>query len=109
MFEKLRKFSGTNRSTTSQHEENLRLSPEETSRIGTEEDPLHGHEAAIERHEAAMRADPDTAIRLYTRSVESFVGVHPYEALATLHERRRDYPAALHATEAYIKLAKSGQ
>ncbi|MDQ3237371.1 MAG: hypothetical protein M3Q54_07520 [Actinomycetota bacterium] len=89
------------------------LSAEEKQRIGTELDPLRGYEAAVERHEQAMQADrrgdPDAAIRLYEQSVaEGFVGSHPYDALASLHERRHDHEAALHVTDAYIHLAQSG-
>ena len=89
------------------------LSPDDTVIIGTAEDPLHGYEAAVQRHEAAVQADnsgdPQTAIQLYQTSVaEHFVGSHPYEALANLHERRHDHPAALQAVEAYITLAHSG-
>lgn len=90
------------------------LDPEEHARIGTDEDPLRGYEAAVERHEAAARADqngdPELAIQLYEKSVaEGFVGGHPYEALARLHERRRDFAAALRVTESYVGLARSGR
>ncbi len=89
------------------------LAPEEKQKIGTEQDPLRGYEAAVERHEQAMesdrRGDPDTAIRLYEQSIaEGFVGSHPYEALASLHERRRNHEDALRVTEAYVRLAESG-
>lgn len=59
--------------------------------------------------EADQRGDSETAITLYQRSVaEGFVGSHPYEALASLHERRRNHTEALRATEAYIELASDG-
>jgi hypothetical protein len=86
----------------------------ERERIGTEDDSLHGFEAAMERHAEAERAeqtgDPEKAIRLYEISVsEGFVGSHPYERLASLHERRHDYEAALRVCEAYLQLAASGR
>jgi hypothetical protein len=89
------------------------LDAAETERIGTEEDPLRGFEAAMERHEEAGRAeqsgDPERAIRLYETSVaEGFVGSHPYERLASLHERHRNYQEALRACEAFVQLATSG-
>lgn len=113
MFDKLRGIFGGTKSKADEREASPKLSYEETAIIGTEDDPLHGYEAAIEHHEAAMRADqsgdPETAIKLYEKSVaERFVGSHPYEALATLHERRQDHPAALRAIEAYITLARNG-
>jgi hypothetical protein len=89
------------------------LDPEERERIGTDRDPLRDFEAAMRRNEAAERAeqsgDPQRAIDLYEESVaEGFVGVHPYERLASLHERRRDPAAALRVCEAYLRLAASG-
>jgi hypothetical protein len=62
------------------------LDETERERIGTEDDPLRGFEAAMERHAEAARAeqtgDPEKAIRLYEISVsEGFVGSHPYERL----------------------------
>jgi hypothetical protein len=89
------------------------LDPEERERIGTEHDPLRDFEAAMRRNEEAERAersgDPQRAIDLYEESVaEGFVGVHPYERLASLHERRRDPAAALRVCEAYLRLATSG-
>jgi hypothetical protein len=67
----------------------------------------------MQRNEEAERAeqngDPERAIELYERSVaEGFVGSHPYERLATLHERRRDPASALRVCEAYLNLAASG-
>jgi hypothetical protein len=90
------------------------LDPAETGRIGTGEDPLLNFEAAMERHEEAARAeqrgDTGRAISLYERSVsEGFVGSHPYERLAALRERRRDYEGALRACEAFVTLARSGR
>jgi len=89
------------------------LDPGERARIGTEDDPLRGFEAAMERHEEARRAeqsgDPEKATHLYETSVaEGFVGSHPYELLASLHERRRDYQEALRVCEAFVLLATSG-
>jgi hypothetical protein len=89
------------------------LDPGERARIGTEDDPLRGFEAAMARHEEAARAeqsgDPEKAIHLYETSVaEGFVGSHPYERLASLHERRRNYEEALRACEAFVRLATSG-
>jgi hypothetical protein len=90
------------------------LDEAERGRIGTEDDPLRGFEAAMERHAEAQRAeqsgDPEKAIRLYETSVaEGFVGSHPYERLASLYERRRDYEAALRVSEAFLRLAGSGK
>jgi len=90
------------------------LDPAEKEKIGTEEDPLRGYEAAVERHmeaaEAEKSGDPERAISLYERSVaEDFVGSQPYEMLAILHERRRNHAGALRVTERYIELAKSGK
>jgi len=89
------------------------LDPEERGKIGTEQDPLRDFEAAMQRNEAAERAeqggDPQRAVDLYERSVdEGFVGSHPYERLAALHERRRDPALALRVCEAYLALAASG-
>jgi hypothetical protein len=89
------------------------LDEAERERIGTEDDPLRGFEAAMERHAEAEKAeqngDPERAIRLYEISVsEEFVGSHPYERLASLYERRRDYGSALRVSEAYVRLATSG-
>jgi hypothetical protein len=90
------------------------LDAAERERIGTEDDPLRGFEAAMERHAEAERAeqngDPERAIRLYETSVaEEFVASHPYERLASLHERRHDYEAALQVSEAFVRLAASGK
>ena len=89
------------------------LDAEERGMIGTDRDPLKDFEAAMQRNEAAERAeqggDPERAIDLYEKSVaEGFVGVHPYEKLAALHERRRDPASALRVCEAYLRLAASG-
>ncbi len=90
------------------------LDEAERERIGTEDDPLRGFEAAMERHAEAERAqqsgDPEKAIRLYETSVaEGFVGSHPYERLASLYERRHDPQAALRVSEAFLQLAVSGK
>ncbi|HET7479451.1 MAG TPA: hypothetical protein VFJ72_08060 [Rubrobacteraceae bacterium] len=115
MFGRLRGIFGGRREDTAPASSGLSsLAPEETAKIGTEEDPLRGYEAAVERHEEAARAeqtgDPERAIALYEKSVaERFVGSHPYEALARLHERRRNHADALRVTESYIDLARSGK
>ena len=88
------------------------LPPEETEKIGTEEDLLVGYEAALERNTEAARSegrgDVEAAIRLYEASAaEEFVGAHPYERLAALHESRHSYAEALRVTETYIRLARS--
>lgn len=106
-------FGGRREISTAGTSSVLGLDPEERAKIGTDEDPLRGYEAAVERHEAAVRADergdPDAAIQLYEKSVaENFVGSHPYEALASLYERRRNPADALRVTESYIELARSG-
>lgn len=90
------------------------LDPDERDRIGTEEDPLRGFEAAMERHAEAERAlqngDLEEAIHLYETSVaEEFVGSHPYERLSSLYERRHDYEEALRVSEAFLRLAASGK
>jgi hypothetical protein len=90
------------------------LEAAERERIGTENDPLRGFEAAMERHAEAERAeqsgDPEKAVRLYETSVaEGFVGSHPYERLSSLYERRHDYEAALRISEAFLRLAASGK
>jgi hypothetical protein len=90
------------------------LDPAERERIGAEDDPLRGFDTAVERHMQAERAlqsgDPEKAIRLYETSVaEEFVGSHPYERLASLHERRHDHEAALRVSDAYLRLAASGR
>jgi hypothetical protein len=90
------------------------LDEAERARIGTEDDPLRGFEAAMERHSEAERAeqngDTEKAIQLYETSVaEEFVGSHPYERLASLYERRRDHEAALRVSEAFLQLAASGK
>ena len=90
------------------------LDPSERERIGTEDDPLRGFEAAMERHAEALEAerngDPERAIRLYETSVaEAFVGSHPYERLASLYERRTNYGEALRVSEAFVQLAASGR
>lgn len=114
VLRKLREILGGKQASTGETPGLSFLSEEEKERIGTEDDPLRNYEAAIERHEAAMRAeqrgDPELAIRLYEQSVaEGFVGSHPYEMLASLHERRRDHASALQALEAYAQLARSGR
>jgi hypothetical protein len=83
------------------------LDPAERKKIGTEEDPLRGFEAAMGRHAEAERVgqngDPEEAIRLYETSVaEGFVGSHPYE-------RRHDHEAALRVSEAFVQFAASGK
>ncbi|TCJ19946.1 hypothetical protein E0L93_03075 [Rubrobacter taiwanensis] len=89
------------------------LEPGEYERIGTEEDPLRNYEAALERNLEAMeaeRTDTERAVRLYEQSVaEGFVGIQPYERLAAIYERRREYGRALRVCEAYIELARSGR
>lgn len=115
MFGKLRNiFGGKSEAQRSSERFGLStLDPEEKQKIGTQQDPLRGYEAAVERHQQAMdadrRGDPDTAMRLYEQSVaEGFVGSHPYEALARLHERRHNHEEALRVTETYINLAERG-
>lgn len=90
------------------------LAPGEAEKIGTEDDLLVGYEEALERNTEAARAegrgDAEGAILLYEISVaEEFVGAHPYERLATLHEARHDYAEALRVTKAYAALARSGR
>ncbi|HZY64380.1 MAG TPA: hypothetical protein VFE21_00660 [Rubrobacteraceae bacterium] len=90
------------------------LGVEGIEKVGTPEDPLHGYEEALERNFAAMEAEQrgevDRAVALYEQSVEEeFVESHPYERLAGLYERRRDYGEALRVLEAYLQLAGSGK
>jgi hypothetical protein len=113
VLKRLREIFGRERRPSEPPSPLFGLEAAETERIGTEDDPLHGFEAAMERHEEAGRAeqsgDPERALHLYETSVaEGFVGSHPYERLASLHERRRDYEDALHACEAFVRLATSG-
>ena len=115
MLRRLRSFLGGREETTPDAPANLYgLDPAERERIGTEQDPLLGFEAAVERHTEAAKAeergDPERAIRFYEESVaEGFVGSHPYERLASLYERRRAYAEALRVSEAFLRLAASGR
>jgi hypothetical protein len=59
------------------------LSPNTQDGSGTERDPLHGYEAALERnleaHRAEGRGDAKGAVRLYKKCVaEGFVGARPF-------------------------------
>ena len=90
------------------------LDEEERAKIGTEEDPLRNFEAAMQRNEEAERAsqngDTERAIQLYETSIsEEFVGSHPYERLASIHELRRNPTEALRVCEAFTELATSGK
>jgi len=114
VLRRLRSIFGGEAPSTLEHSPLYGLDPEERERIGTEQDPLRGFEAAMQRNEEAERAvhdgDPERAIDLYETSVaEEFVGSHPYERLASLYERRRDPEGALRACEAYLRLAASGK
>jgi hypothetical protein len=115
VLRRLRGIFGRQETTSAEESAGLfGLDEAERERIGTEGDPLRGFEAAMERHAEAERAeqsgDPEKAIRLYETSVaEEFVGSHPYERLASLYERRRDYEAALRVSEAFLRLAASGK
>ena len=107
-------FGGQRAPSTEQSSPLFGLDPSERERIGTEEDPLQGFEAAMERHTEAVEAerngDPERAIQLYETSVaEGFVGSHPYERLASLHERRHDCEEALRVSETFLRLAASGK
>jgi hypothetical protein len=107
-------FGGQRAPSTEQSSPLFGLDPSERERIGTEEDPLHGFEAAMERHTEAVEAerngDPERAIQLYETSVaEGFVGSHPYERLASLYERRQNYAQALRVSETFVQLAASGR
>ena len=114
MFRKLRGVFGGREDGPGEPSELSNPGHKERTGIGTEEDLLRGFDAAFERHERAAEAeqngDPERAIQLYEQSVsENFVGSHPYETLAAIHERRHDYPAALRVTESYVRLAQSGR
>ena len=107
-------FGGQRAPSTEQSSPLFGLDPSERERIGTQEDPLQGFEAAMERHTEAVEAerngDPERAIHLYETSVaEGFVGSHPYERLASLYERRQNYAQALRVSEAFVQLAASGK
>jgi hypothetical protein len=107
-------FGGQKAPSTEQSSPLFGVDPSERERIGTEEDPLQGFEAAMERHieavEAERSGDPEKAIRLFETSVaEGFVGSHPYERLASLYERRQNYAQALRVSEAFVQLATSGR
>ena len=111
----LQNILGGQRAPSTEHPSPLfGLDPSERERIGTEEDPLQGFEAAMERHTEAVEAerngDPERAIHLYETSVaEGFVGSHPYERLASLYERRQNYAQALRVSETFVQLAASGR
>jgi hypothetical protein len=115
VLRRLRGIFGRHESRPAQESSGLfGLDQAERERIGAEDDPLRGFDAAVERHMRAERAaqsgDRERAIRLYETSVaEEFVGSHPYERLASLYERRRDHEAALRVSEAYVSLAASGR
>jgi hypothetical protein len=115
VLRRLRDIFGREEASTAQRSASLfGLDKAERGRIGTENDPLRGFEAAMERHAEAERAeqsgDPEKAIRLYETSVaEEFVGSHPYERLASLYERRHDQQAALRVSEAFLQLSASGK
>lgn len=111
MFSKIKRMfgSGAERNSGSSG-----LGIEGIEKVGTTEDPLHGYEEALERNfeamEAEKRGEVDRAIALYEQSVdEEFVDGHPYERLASLYERRRNYGEALRVLEAYLRLARSGR
>ena len=115
VLRRLRNIFGGQQAPSTEHSSPLfGLDPSERERIGTEEDPLQGFEAAIQRHTEAVEAersgDPERAIQLYETSVaEGFVGSHPYERLASLYERRQNYGEALRVSEAFVQLAASGR
>lgn len=90
------------------------LGIEGIEKVGTTEDPLHRYEEGLDRNfeamEAEKRGEVDRAIALYEQSVdEEFVDGHPYERLASLYERRRNYGEARRVLEAYLRLARSGR
>ena len=112
VFERISRLFGSGKK--SRGSETSGLGVEGIEKVGTPEDPLHGYEEALERNFAAMEAEQrgevDHAIELYGRSVaEEFVDSHPYERLASLYERRKDYEEALRVLEAYLLLARSGR
>ena len=115
VLRRLRTIFGRQRPPSTEHSSPLfGLDPSERERIGTEDDPLHGFEAAMERHTEAAAAerngDPQRAIQLYETSVaEGFVGSHPYERLASLYEHRHNYAQALRVAETFVRLAASGR
>ena len=107
-------FGGQQGPSTKESSPLFGLDPSERERIGTEDDPLQGFEAAMERNteaaEAERNGDPESAIHLYETSVaEGFVGSHPYERLASIYERRQNYAQALRVSEAFVQLAASGR
>ncbi|WP_119067226.1 hypothetical protein [Rubrobacter indicoceani] len=90
------------------------LGQEELERIGTDDDLLKNYDRQAERNFQAMQAeqsgDPGTAEALYKENVaEEFVGASPYERLAGIYGRQGRSEEALHVTEAFIRLAKSGR
>jgi len=115
VLRRLRGIFGGQQAPATEHSSPLfGLDPSEREMIGTEEDPLQGFEAAMERHTEAVEAersgDPERAIHLYETSVaEGFVGSHPYERLASLYERRQNYAQALRVSEAFVQLAANGR
>lgn len=112
VFERIKRLFGSNEERRSSGSSGLGI--KEIEKVGAPEDPLHGYEEALERNFAAMeaerRGEVDRAVVLYEQSVEEdFVESHPYERLASLYERRRDYGEALRVLEAYLRLAGSGK
>lgn len=112
VFERIKRLFGSGGAQRSSGSPGLGV--EEIEKVGTPEDPLHGYEEALERNFAAMEAEQrgevDRVIALYEQSVsEEFVESHPYERLAGLYERRRDYGEAFRILEAYLQLAGSGK
>ena len=99
VLRRLRGVFGKEEASTAERPASLfGLDEAERDRIGTEDDPLRGFEAAMERHAEAGRAeqsgDPEKAIRLYETSVaEGFVGSHPIRA-ARLPLRTAARPAS---------------
>ena len=114
VFGRLREIFGGGASSDGGEASGGLLSPEEREEIGTAKDPLRGYEEALERNledqKTEGRGDVEGAMRLYGRSVaEGFVGAHPYERLAALHEGKGRHAEALRVTEAYAALARSGR
>lgn len=112
MFSRIKRFFGSDKDQA--FPGGTGLGVEGIEKVGTPEDPLHGYEEGLGRNLEAMEAeqggDVGRAIELYERSVsEEFVDSHPYERLAGIYERRRNYEEALRVLEAYLRLARSGR
>ena len=111
MFSKIKRLFETDKEQDSSAGSGLGV--EGIEKVGTPEDPLYRYEEGLDRNFEAMEAEREGrlehAIELYEWSVaEEFVDSHPYERLASIYGRRREYGEAIRVLEAYLQLARSG-